>query len=113
MSLEVFYNYRKSEDNSIIDMCKCHLFYHVYITLADGSVVDGIIREVNDDNIEILVAEDMEDANDSMNRQPPRRNRYRRYRPRRYRPNAIYNVGLVPYPIYPPVLFYPPFFPIY
>lgn len=110
MALEVFNDYGKSK--SVQEKCKCYLFYHVVLTMNDGSIIDGIIEEANDNNIKILVGEDMVPDN-NMNRQPSGGNRFRRFRPRNYPANRINNVGLYPYPV--PVPIYPiypyPFFP--
>ena len=110
MSLEVVDYYRRSK--TIKEQCKCYLYYHVILTLEDGSNVDGIIEEINGDNIKILIGEDMIENTDGMNRGPGS-NRYRRFGPRNYPVNRINNIGLVPYPlIIPP--FYPyPIYPIF
>lgn len=108
MSLEVVDYYRKSK--TIKEQCKCYLFYHVILTLDDGSNVDGIIEEINGDEVKILIGEDMMENTMNMSRQPGTgSNRYRRFRPRNYPVNRIGNVGLLPYP---PIPIIPPIYPI-
>ena len=107
MSLEVVDYYRKSK--TIKEQCKCYLFYHVILTLDDGSNVDGIIEEINGDEVKILIGEDMMENTMNMSRQPGTgSNRYRRFRPRNYPVNRIGNVGLLPYP---PIPIIPPIYP--
>lgn len=108
MSLEVVDYYRKSK--TIKEQCKCYLFYHVILTLDDGSNVDGIIEEINGDEVKILIGEDMMENTMNMSRQPGTgSNRYRRFSPRNYPVNRIGNVGLLPYP---PIPIIPPIYPI-
>ena len=117
MSLEVFYNYRDSEANSIKGVCRSYRFYHVILKMDDGSFMDGIIESIDGDNITLLVGEDIvsdDDNNNMMSRQPRNRNRHRRYRPRNYPINRIGGIGLVGYPIIPPIYPYPPYpYPYY
>lgn len=113
MALEVFNNYRASEENTMKGRCNSYRFYHVTIKMDDGSMMDGIIENVDGDNVTVLVGEDvMADENDgSMSRQPYR-NRYRRYRPRNFPINRVIGLGLLGYPIVPPI--FPPYpYPYY
>lgn len=111
MPLEVVGCYRDS--NSIKEQCKCNLFYHVVLMMNDGRMMDGIIEEVNDDNITMLVGEDIVDdlEDQGITRQPPGRpnrpNRFRRFGRRNYPINVIGGIGLLPYPYVPPI--YPPY----
>ena len=114
MSLEVFNNYRSSEESSIKGMCKAYRFYHVTIKMDDGRVMDGIIENVQGDNVTVLIGEDVmaDKESDMMLREPPFRNRYRRYMPRNYPINRIVGLGLLGYPMVPPMYPYPyPYYP--
>ena len=72
--------------------------------------MDGIIEEINGDEVKILIGEDMMENTMNMSRQPGTgSNRYRRFRPRNYPVNRIGNVGLLPYP---PIPIIPPIYPI-
>lgn len=113
MDFERFYDDRNLD--SIKDKCRCYMYYDAILILDDGSMVNGIIQEVDDMNVGILVGEDMQVDEEDMNRQPNygrnRHNRYRRFRRRNYPLGGINRVGLMPYPIYP---VYPPFpYPYY
>lgn len=120
MAFERFYEERDLK--SIKNKCTCYLYYDAILVLDDGSMITGIIEEVDDQNVGILVGQDMhvdEDEERDMSRQPMgynRYNRYRRYGRRNYPINRINRVGLLPYPIYPvypPYPIYPyPFFPL-
>ena len=117
MSLDIVDYFKDSK--SVKEKCKCYLFYHVVLTLQDGSSVDGIIESVGEDSIKVLIGEDMVEDTMNMSRQPrPRPNRFRRFGPRNYPINRINNIGLLPYPpipIIPPIYPYPypyPYFPI-
>lgn len=91
------------------------MYYDAILILDDGTMVNGIIEQVDDRNIGILIGQDMQINEDDkdMNRQPNRRynryNKYRRYRRRNYPIDRIYGVRPLPYPIYPG---YPPY-PVY
>lgn len=116
MALEIFGYYRESV--SIRDKCKEYQSYHTVIIMDDGTTVDGIIEDINGDEIIMLVGEDVlasENENNQL-RQPPggynRPNRYRRFRRRNYPIGGINRIGLLPYPYIPPVYPYP-FYPIF
>ncbi|AJD90175.1 hypothetical protein JMA_08580 [Jeotgalibacillus malaysiensis] len=48
--------------NNSHDECKKHMYYHVILTMTDGSYVDGIIEDVDWDSVSMLTGEDvMED----------------------------------------------------
>ncbi|WP_195986510.1 hypothetical protein [Clostridium sp. D53t1_180928_C8] len=55
MSLEVMGFYRDSE--SLYDECKRCISYYSLVTMSNGSMLEGIIEEVNNDSVNILVAE--------------------------------------------------------
>lgn len=72
MAFERFYEDRDS--NSIKNKCTCYLYYDAILVLDDGSMITGIIEEVDDKNVGILVGQDMQvdDEDYDMNRQPNR-----------------------------------------
>jgi hypothetical protein len=82
--------------------------------MTDGSVVDGIIEDVDNDSIVVLVGEDVmeQDDNEPNNQQRdfyrrPRR-RYRRFRRRRFPLGNLAALSLLAYPFYaPPYPYYP------
>jgi small nuclear ribonucleoprotein (snRNP)-like protein len=109
---------------NVHDECKKNLYYHVILTLKDGKKIDGIIQNVDNENIDMLVGEDvMEGETESttdMQRQggyhygPP--NRYRRFRQRRFPFAALAGLSLLSYPYYvqPPYPYsYYPYYPYY
>lgn len=96
---------------NIKDQCNKYMFYHVVLTMADGSKVDGIIEDMDDDGITILVGEDViekEGENRSNKRQYGYPRRYRRFRRREYPFDALVGLSLLLYPyIAPPYPYYP------
>lgn len=94
------------EDNNLHDNCIRLMSYHVIFTMRDGSIFDGIIEDVDRDNVIALVGEDMvEKEGESNNRQiGPRR--FRRYRRRVIPFSRLLGLSLLAYPyIFPPFLF--------
>ena len=84
--------------NELKTKCKKYLYYNVTLILADGSVFDGIIENVDEDRITMLIGEDVIDLDNSEDTNSENRKnnnvkdkskhdnkRYRRYR-RRYFP---------------------------
>ncbi len=112
MTLERIDYYRDLQ--SLYDQCKKNLYYHSILTMTDGSVVDGIIEDVDNDSIVVLVGEDImeQDDNEPNNQQRdfyrrPRR-RYRRFRRRRFPLGNLAALSLLAYPFYaPPYPYYP------
>ncbi|WP_300383688.1 hypothetical protein [Clostridium sp.] len=95
------------------DECKRCMSYHVILKMTDGSVFDGIIEDVDDNRIIVLVGEDIieqegENQPDmQMKRQPysygsPRR-RFRRFRRRNFPLNLLATLALVHYPYAAPL----------
>jgi hypothetical protein len=84
------------------DQCEKNMFYHIVLTMKDGSVIDGIIEQVEPDRIIVLVGEDVmeQEGNNEANQQrqiagygrPRRRRRRRRFR--RFRRRGIPFAGL-------------------
>lgn len=103
-------HYKDKDLDSIKNKCVCYMYYDAILILDDGAMINGIIVQVDDRNVGMLVGEDMQVNDDDMNRKTDNRyNKYRRYGRRNYPINEINRVGLLPYPIYPG---YPPY-PIY
>jgi len=99
MALEIHDHNR--DDQSLYDECKGHVYYHVILTMRDGSIVDG-------DRVTMLVGEDVMELDDenqyAQQRQynpygRPRR-RHRRYRRRNLSLLDLAKLLIVPYPPY-------------
>jgi len=106
MALEIHDHNR--DDQSLYDECKEHVYYHVILTMRDGSIVDGIIENVDGDRVTMLVGEDVMELDDenqyAQQRQynpygRPRR-RQRRYRRRNLSLLDLAKLLIVPYPPY-------------
>ncbi|WP_101842749.1 hypothetical protein [Halobacillus sp. Marseille-P3879] len=109
------------ETRNLHDQCKKYSFYHVTLTMRDGSSFDGIIEDVDRDRVSVLVGEDVmegESEHQGDNRQyfdgygRPRR-RFRRFRRRNFPLGSLAALALLPYvtpyPYYP---YYPqPYYP--
>ena len=94
--------------------CKQYQYYHVMIQLEDGRSVDGIILDVDDNQVKILVSEEVS-GEQSDQRQFGYGGYGGRYRYRRFRPNffplaALTSLALLPYfrpyPYYPYPYYY-------
>ena len=104
-------------------LCKKYMNYHVMGQLNDGSQFEGIIDNMDEESVTMLVPEDINPG--QLNRQfgygynddndydyddygRPRRRRYRRFRRRRFPYRSLISLLLYPYfpPQYPP---YPPY----
>ncbi|MDQ0220222.1 hypothetical protein ELQ35_11390 [Peribacillus cavernae] len=104
--------YRDQENQDFRDVkikIRQHINYHVIGHMSDGSKVDGIIEDMDDDGVTMLVGEDMYADTDEGMRQfggygggygGGYRRRYRRYRRRRYPYNYFVFPFFVPYPYY-------------
>lgn len=84
--------------------CRKYMNYHVQAKMRDGSDVEGIITDMDDNEVEMLVPEEVDE--DEMNEQRQQfgygggygRRRFRRFRRRRF---PFFNVIIVrPYPYY-------------
>ncbi|TGB02022.1 hypothetical protein [Halobacillus salinus] len=89
--------------------CVEHKNYYVFIQLNDGRQVDGIITDVKNGNLEMLVSETVEQ---NEQRQFGRFG-YRRFRPGIFPIAALSTLALVPflrpYPYYAPYPYYGPY----
>ncbi|AQR91563.1 hypothetical protein [Clostridium saccharobutylicum] len=108
---------------SVQDECKKYLYYHVILTMTDGNIFDGIIEDVDGNNITVLSGEDvMEPENETESNQQrqynpygynygynygyPRR-RYRRFRRRTFPLATLAAFSLLPYIAPPTYPYYP------
>ena len=55
------YYHEGHEAHPLHEKCKKHMYYHVILTMKDGSTLDGIIENVDVDRIIVLVGEDVMD----------------------------------------------------
>ncbi|WP_096153976.1 MULTISPECIES: hypothetical protein [Bacillus] len=108
------YDYQSNLRN-IHDECKKYMSYHVTITMVDGSALDGIIENVDMDNVTVLAGEDVmekESEYETDSRQyygsygRPRR-RYRRYRRQRFPLASLAALALLPYILPQPYPYHP------
>jgi len=97
------------------DECKNYMYYHIILTITDGNKFDGIIENVDEDKITMLVGEDVmekESENQSdeqrqyYNYDGPGR-RFRRFRPRFFPLNELAELALLTYIAPPPYPYYP------
>lgn len=93
------------ELRNVNDQCKRYLYYHIILTMTDGRKMDGIIEDVDADDITMLVGEDVmeEESEDQSDEQRqyhhfnrPRR-RFRRFRRRRFPIHNLASIALLPY----------------
>ena len=103
------------------DRCRKCMFYHVKLTMKDGSTLDGIVENVEPDRIIVLVGEDVMDRKDdneynqhrvyyNYNRYPMR---YRYFRRQAFPLASLAALSLLPYPYIAPPYPYYPYYPIY
>lgn len=91
----------KRNDINIADECKRLRSFHVILLLKDGIKLDGIIQDINDEGVLVLVGEDVF-KNPSQNT-PNRQNyMYRRYKPRFFPFAALATTYIMPYSYYTP-----------
>ena len=91
----------KRNDINIADECKRLRSFHVILLLKDGIRFDGIIQDMNDEGVLVLVVEDVF-KNPSQNT-PNRQNyMYRRYKPRFFPFAALATTYIMPYSYYTP-----------
>lgn len=128
MTVESFeYHNELDYSRNLHDKCHKYMYHHVTLTMADGSSFDGIIEDVDRDQITVLVGEDvMERESDEFDARQyygygygrPRR-RFRRFRRQIFPLAALTALALLPY-VYPdpypypyPYPYYPPYYPYY
>ncbi|UOR13094.1 hypothetical protein [Halobacillus amylolyticus] len=106
------------QDDDVKQLCKRYRHYHVIGQMRDGSHVEGIITDMDENDVEMLVPEEVDgsqvnrqfgygyddgyngydDYDDDYNGYGGYRRRYRRYRRRRF-PYRFFR-RLFPYPYY-------------
>lgn len=107
---------------SVQDQCKKYMNFHILLTMKDGSIIDGIIEDMDPDRIIMLVGEDVmeEEEDNDYNDQRQyfgqgqgrrRRRRRRRFRRRHIPFGTIAALTLLDYPYFAPP--YPYNFPFY
>ena len=123
MAIEVVGFYRDNE--SLYDECKKCISYYSVIVLSNGAKLEGIIEEVINDSLSILVAEEVMESEyeNEMNRQQymgyRQQGRFRRFNRRRFPMKNINSARpirfpyIIPfYPVYPYPYPYPyPYYP--
>ena len=91
--------YRPELDpNNIKNKCWQYMNYHVIGQMADGTQVEGIIEDVDDDGVTLLVPEDVE-TNDRLYGYGGR-SRYRRFLRRRFPFSVFAFLFIFPFPYY-------------
>ena len=91
----------KKNDINIADECKRLMNFHVMLFLKYGIELYGIIQDINDEGVLVLVGEDVF-KNPSQNT-PNRQNyMYRRYKPRFFPFAALATTYIMPYSYYTP-----------
>ena len=105
----------------LYDKCKRFLYYHVIITLKDGSTFDGIIKNVEANHITVLIGKDIinteykkiSDQQRQYDEDNHRIQRYRRFEPKDISLNDLTGLYLLPYPYLTSQYPYYPFHPAY
>ena len=91
----------KRNDINIADECKRLRSFHVILLLKDGIKLDGIIQDINDEGVLVLVGEDV--FKNPFQNTPNRQNyMYRRYKPRFFPFAALATTYIMPYSYYTP-----------
>lgn len=93
-----------SDEYNLHDKCRRLMSYHVIFTMRDGSMFDGIIEDVDRDNVTVLMGEDMVEGEGNNRQFGPRR--FRIYRRRDIPLSTLIGISLLVYPyIFPPFVF--------
>ena len=118
MSLEnQAFNNQEDMTRHLHDHCHRYMHHHVLFNRTDGSSFDGIIVNVDVNNVTVLVGEDILDRDEDGQDERygayggygygygrPRR-RFRRYRPYTFPLGALTGLALLPY-FFPPYPYY-------
>ena len=89
-----------SQQGAMKEKCRQMKDHHVEVKMANGQSVDGILTEVREDGITVLVGEDVHQEESRQFGW-----RYRRYRPRFFPFGGFTGLGFFPY-FFPPFFFY-------
>lgn len=95
--------------------CKRCVSYHCILTMTDGSMIDGIVENVDTDGVSMLIGEDVVEGESENQTEEQRqyygkgrpRRRFRRYRRRRFPFPGLAKIALLPYIAPAPYPYYP------
>lgn len=110
-----------SDAGILYTKCKRFLYYHAVFTMKDYGMFDGIIINVEENHIIVLVGKDIirtQNSNISNQKRQHYENtngirRYRRFEPKNIPLNTLTGLYLLPYPFIAPQYPYYPFHPAY
>lgn len=60
--MEEYTNQQENEErnwNQMHNLCKQHMYFHVVVTMSDGKKVEGIITNVDGQNLHMMVPQDI------------------------------------------------------
>ncbi|MDR0137537.1 hypothetical protein RFW18_07220 [Metabacillus idriensis] len=80
--------------------CRRHMNFYVIARMTDGSQVEGIIEDMDNEGVTMMIPEEVEESEMDANRQYGYRRRFRRYRRRRFPYYAFIFPFFIPYPFY-------------
>jgi hypothetical protein len=88
---------------NIMNTCQRYMNYHVVGQMSDGTQMNGIIQDMDDEGVTMLVPEDVDDDSDDMRYGGYGgygRRRFRRFRRRRFPYNVFVFPFFFPFPYY-------------
>ena len=103
-----YWQHDTRDSRDIMSKCSQYMNYHVIGHLSDGTNIDGIIEDMDDDGVTMLMPEEVDDDTDG--RQyggyggygGGYRRRFRRFRRRRFPYSAFIFPFIIPFPYYYP-----------
>lgn len=110
MKLNSYRDMCNNEPNKLYNKCEELMNYHVILKMKDGSMLDGIIEDMDGDNVIVLVGEDIVDNNCEKQRNKRQHgfpSRYRMYRRRPIPLASLIALSLLAYPYIAPPYSYP------
>ncbi|WP_254434217.1 hypothetical protein [Halobacillus sp. Marseille-Q1614] len=111
------YNYQNAQVKPTHEDVNKHKFYHVMVSMEDGSSFDGIITDVNDDDVTVLMGEEvMVDENGNETNGESRQfypYGYGGWRARRFRRAVFPLAALTALALYPYAAPFYPYYPYY
>lgn len=98
-------NFWSNEVRNVQNACQKYMNYHVVGQMSDGTQVEGIIEDMDDEGVTMLVPEVVEEDDDDMRIYGGfyggyGRRRYRRFRRRHFPYNFFVFPFIIPFPIY-------------
>lgn len=90
-------------DMDIQNICKKYMNYHVVGQMSDGTQMSGILQNMDDEGVTMLVPEDVDDDSDDMRYGGYGgygRRRFRRFRRRRFPYTVFVFPFFIPFPYY-------------